>query len=577
MQGVLEGIGTIAGNFAQGYRQSRAQKTQESLQQQQAQYEHADRLFKMADMVQDPKMKDTLFSSATQILDSLESPTKTKSNPKGIGAMFGSMFGIGHQKPQVATPSAPAPAANPAEPTAPTGTPDSQTYGNLGEMFGSALQRQTPAPETSVGPQIPPVPQVDLSNAPTMKEAQSAVIPFRPPTLTSPAGTPVAPPVAAQPQLPAAPPAAVARHPQSGQPLNIPAPIDIQQQAMKATQSPQYGFRDPVRQKMAEQQYASQIMDTLLKVTDQHLAQNPQIRTLAAADNDPDFGPEFRQVMDAIGRYEAAGQIEKGTLENWQKQRFEDVRFGSEKYNPNPETHTIADAFGNRWMAGPDGKMVPAIPSAATKAEPAKTLEQAADAEWLKPEADRNMAVISSYFDKLSRTDRAKLSPTDQVQWDWLKANEAVPIQKKAETFQGLFHPVQPGSPIILNSRDPISNLTTPNLLNRGTGAVTPIPGAQLPGKTFNAEQYMTEYQGPAVLNAAGRPEAPPKVKVYDPDQLINSHASGDEAVSVDTLRRLIQDPTKFPPGGVDKIKKYIESIPPPYPTLGQKPATGKK
>jgi hypothetical protein len=265
--------------------------------------------------------------------------------------------------------------------------------------------------------------------------------------------------------------------------------------------------------------------------------------------------------------------VDPKVLSDFQKRVFQE----GEKYNPNAEPPTIADAFGNRFMKGPDGQFnVPATPTATVKKPEATTLKQAADAAFLVPKDQRtpqDLGTIESYFDEISRSDRAKLSPTERVQWDWLADPKikALPIAEQAKRFEDLFHPVQPGQPVIFNPVNPLTNRQEPSLLNKNNAGVTPIPGAQGPGKAFNAEQYMRPYQPPAVKNAAGRMETPPATKLYDPDQLINSHRAGDESVSVDTLRDLIKDPTKFPPGGAQKVEEYINNLKGPYPTLGQK------
>lgn len=568
---VLEGLGAIAGNFAEGYRQARAQKTQQSMQQQQLDYEHANRLFQMADQVQDPHMKDTLFSSATRILESLESPTKTKSNPKGIGAMFGSMFGIGHQKdtPAPSVSETPMGPAKPMESVAPGAvSPDSQTFGSFGNMFGAELNAKPTAEAAPVpqGPQLPKVPELDLSGVPPTRELIQSGMPFPKPSITDPRGTPVAAPPATGPAEVAPPPTA-ARHPQSGQPLNLPSPIDITKKAMEATQSPKYGFRDPVRQKMAEQQMASQVMDTLLKVTDQHLAQNPHIKTIAAADNDPDFGPEFRQVMDAIGRFEAAGQIEKGTLENWQKQRFDDVRFGAEKYNPDKNVQVERDPFGNPMQRDKDGNWT-RIPGVGEKTAPEKTLKELADAAFVKMPTQRTQSDINAIngFKEAFKSEQAsKGTPTDRVQDMWLddkRNTEGKTSDQISSAFQARFHPLQPVV-TSLPGVNPASGETEIFILNHTSGKMESTK-IKTPGPTFIPERYQVSgtMQVPTKVGNRTIMESVP-TKLFSADQLIAGNSSGD--VTLDTLTNLLNAGAQFSTEDAAKLRRYIASKANPY------------
>lgn len=585
---IIPNLGEIAAQFTNGYKSTQAQKQSQDLAAQQAQYEHAGRLFQMADQVQDPKMKDTLFSSATQIMDGLNKPQKK--DPKGIGAMLGSLFGIGHHAAPATDTAATDTAAVPAVPgSAPAAvSPGSQTFGSLGDSFGDALK--TTAPTETTGAQdasaLPAVPNVDMSGVPPAKELQSAGLPTHIPTISDPRGTPIAAPLTAQmpalqtvatetPAGTAPQPSTVgALHPDAGKPLSIPSPIDITQAAMKATQSPQFGFRDPVKQKMAEQQQASQVMDTLLKVTDQHLASNPNIKTLADADNDPNFGPEFRQVMDAIGRYEAAGQIEKGTLENWQKQRFADVRFGSEKYNPNAAEQIVEDAYGNRWKKGPDGSFSVRATPGDLKTEPGPKFDERVDLAFSKPSAARTPAdinMIAGYKEKFKTELAAKGTPTDRVQDAWLddpKNTTGKTSDKIAESFQNRFHPLPPVPASLTPGISPTTNRSEIFVVNHATGKAEST-GIRTAGQAFIPERYQKEV--PVMTPVPGRPDLPAfdsgqKNQVFSADKLIAAHSSGDQSVSLDTINDLLNSGAEFTPADKEKLKKYAASQVNPYP-----------
>ena len=118
------GIGEAASKFAEGYRLARAGKSEAAAKQRAEQEAQVDRLFKMADIVDDPAMKETLFGRATDLMDQLENPPKAKKKG-GIGQTIAELFKFG--TPDTSDPSKqPQPAAQqPFGP--PPVAPDSRT------------------------------------------------------------------------------------------------------------------------------------------------------------------------------------------------------------------------------------------------------------------------------------------------------------------------------------------------------------------------------------------------------------------------------------------------------------------
>lgn len=555
---LIEGLGSIAGNFAEGYRQARAQKNSESLAQEQRKHQRAVDLITMADHTDDPKMKDTLYSSATEILDSLEAGKPQKLNHKGVGSLFGKLFGIGHHVESPATPDDKPMAGPPSPPavgqgTAPTAvSPDSNTFGGLGGMFGQELQAKSAGPvmKPSVGPEIPQVPDVDLSRIPTQKDITGAVTPFAPPTLGSARGTPVAtptPPVS-QPQQ-AAPPA---QRQQAA--LRLPMAEDViahaKEEAAKQFPNPMHGYQRQDAMAKTAKQNAAEITRRMLDVTDQHLSTTPGVRTAIDASNNPEWGSDFRSVMDTIGSYEDRGLIAKGTLERWQEQRFQ-------KAAPWDPQATKQFADGSVYQVNPvSGKFD--IPIGAKKEEPKPTFDQEVDAAFSVPEKQRSTAqtnTIAGYLEKKAKGDRSTMSPSEQVEFDWLNnpAISGLPIATKAQRFQNLFHPLQP------------STATTPGVNpSNGKTVIYIRKGDKLepteigtPGPTFIPERYQRSVTVKVPTKIGNRTiENEEKRQVFSADALIAGHASGD--VTLDTLSNLLKSGAEMAPGDEQKVSDYI-------------------
>lgn len=499
----VAGLGSIASSFAQGYQQARGIKRQQEHQDREEQYGHVDRLFKMADMVQDPKMKETLFNSATSLMDQLDSPKPANKKP-GIGGTIAQLFGFGNKKPAAGMGPTnrtfdPAqldqPSALPAVPD--PVSPDSQTYGNLSQYFGQELNQQP----TSVTTGTPPMPQaksaLELSKQPTQAMA------------TQP--QPVARP-AAVPQVPGTP--------QSG--LGIPSATDITAEAMKATQSPSGMFRgEGYKEQLYARQRADSIAKALLGATDQHLAEHPEIKTLGQAYNDPQLGPEFREVMATIGDYESAGHLSKGYLENWQK-RFDDVRFGSDKYNPqatangyqiNPATQRYDIPIGDKKLEDQTGAIFKKDPSTWT------------------PE---DQAAVSGWQAQLEAKERANhpLSDEDRLKKDYIdELRQGITdghAGKAMKQYQSVVHPVQPpsmvfppGASTIQNGQKFFTGINPKNGATLTTGIAVPA--------NFDLDKVMRMEKNVQVPSKTfpGRTE-PTDMKVFDPTQVKRAFQSGE-------------------------------------------------
>lgn len=554
---IIDGIGAIAGNFAEGYRQARAQKNSESLAQEQRKHQRAIDLMTMADHTDDPKMKDTLFSSATEILDALEAGKPQKLNQKGVGSLFGKLFGIGHHTETPAPSQSNTPYGPPVPPGVGQGTapaavsPDSNTFGGLGGMFGQELQAKAgPMMKPAASPEIPAVPDIDLSGVPTQKEIANAATPFAPPTLTSPRGTPVTPPVpAGAPPQQDAPPAQ-----RQSQAIRPPMAEDViahaKVEAEKQFPNPMHTYQRRDAMAKTAKQNAAEITRRMLDVTDQHLASTPGVRTTIDASNNVEWGPDFRSVMATIGSYEDRGLIDKGTLARWEEQHFQKAA----PWDPQA-TKTFAD--GSVYQVNPvTGKFD--ILVGAKKEEPKPTFEQDVDAAFSVPEKQRTAQqanAIAGYLEKKAKGDRSTMSPSEQVEFDWLNnpAIAGLPIATKAQRFQNLFHPLQPST-----STTPGVNPTTgKTVIYVRKGDKMEPTEIGTPGPTFIPERYQRSVTFKVPTKIGNRTiENEERRQVFSADALIAGHASGD--VTLDTLSNLLKSGAEMAPGDEQKVSDYI-------------------
>ncbi len=513
----------------------------------------------MADRVDDPKMKDTLFASATQLLDSMESGKQPKKNPKGIGSIFGNLFGIGHhaETPAASDPAAAPAPAKPAEASAAAPeavAPGSQTFGGLGGMFGSELQAKPAVPpQASTAPQIPPVPNVDMSGVPPTKELQGAGAPFSPPTLSSARGTPISTPVGpmlapapgAAPQKPASPD--VAQFPLSDDILAH-AKDEAAKQFPEASQM--YQRAEAVKKLTA--QNAGEITRRLLAVTDQHLTQNGHIRTALDAAQDPQWGADFRAVMDAVGNYEDRGLIPKGTLERWHKVRFMD----GGPSNDEAKTVTLADGTVKGWDPGTRSYSITVGPA---KAAPIPTWDDNVNNAFSTPEAKRTPEqanLVAGYMAKKAAGDQASMSPTDLVESAWLKANENMPIAQKASKFQALFHPLQP----TISTLPGVDQKTGKTVIYIRKGDKLEPTEIATPGPTFIPERYQKQGTMKVQTKVGSRTiENEVPTKLYSAESLIAGHSAGD--VTLDTLTNLIKAGVDMSPEDKVKLSDYVNRL----------------
>lgn len=573
-----DSLGAIAQQFTQGFKSSKAQEHQQGMEDAQLAYDRAGRLFQMADQVQDPRMKDALFSSATQLVDSAGGPGSPakKSNPKSFGSILGGLFGIGHTAPPHPSVIGGAPGgtaggatASPT-PAAPSAAEGSNTFGSIGQQFGPEV-RQNAAPATDL-PEVPapmhekagaPGAILDNPNAPQNTPREMAMIMAGIP-LHEEGAAAQASPIAAQ--FPGgqggqgAPAAASAA-------LNFPSVVDIRRRAIADTASPQYGFRDQYKQSLAEQDHASTIARTLFSTMDAHLKENPAVTTLAAADKDPSFGAEFRQTMDAIAQYEEAGMLPKGTLENWQKQRFDDVRFGSDKYNPGLEAEraakTITHADGSIWRLNTKTGAFD-IPEGAAKTKeltPNETLQEAYNTDAVKRTASQVAAIRGdSEQIEAKRRANAPLSQDEIAKEEYYKAI-GTPGEKaahdKLKNYMDTAHPQPPPVPITMAGINPTTNRSEIMIINRITGKAEST-GIRTAGAPFIPERYQKEVvvQTPNKINPRIMDES--KDKVFNADALMAAHSSGDPSVSLDTLVDLLNSHANFDDRA--KLNAYVNS-----------------
>lgn len=337
--GALQSLGSIAGEFSKGFMQGRQMRDQQSLRDREEKSQHVDRLFRLSDQVQDPRMKETLLGQAMDLMNQLESG-KVQKQPKkpGIGSMLGNWLGFGKkQTPDAA--SGPSPfGPYPAEgaPTVPSPNPtelgpkrvseDSNTFGSLGTLF--APQKTEMQPEFGLkGNMFAPQ---TTETAPSHGQPLTSFV--KPPSTSAMAQ---APKMTNVPELPRPPQATGTTASAPGFAMSIPprqTPSDIVNQSRQANTTPRFGFYDPNQVSASARSQASEHMDELLGVMDAYLDHNPQINTFAQATADPNFGSSFRQAMDQVGQLEGSGLLEKDTLERWKQNRFVDARPAANRY-----------------------------------------------------------------------------------------------------------------------------------------------------------------------------------------------------------------------------------------------------
>lgn len=609
----LDSLGSIANQFKDGFRSSQVEGHRQSIEDAQLAYDRAGRLFQMADQVQDPRMKDALFSSATHLVDAASTPgaAAKKPNPKGFGSILGQLFGIGHVAPPhpsvIGEPAAAQPSPFAGSPIPPAG---SNTSGSIAQQFGPEVMQNpgADAPAVSALPDVPlpllekagaPGAIIDTPWSPKNTPREMAMIMAGIPLHEEGAPAAQVSPIAAQfpgGQTPAGPaPASSA--------LNFPSVVDIRRRAIADTASPQYGFRDQYKQSLAEQDHASTIARTLFSTMDAHLKENPAVTTLAAADKDPSFGSEFRQTMDAIAQYEDAGMLPKGTLENWQKQRFDDVRFGSDKFSPSAE----ADQYA-KTVETPDGKRMGFnpktnaydIPIGGSKPVPPNEFLQAAlNKDPAKRTPEESAAVENSYVNtpegrlrQVLGKDVKTWTPAERTLVDGEKARLAQiedsrksQVDKVKDAAISELLSGKPGEnvralkayePIIQPPPVPITGTgvgpTGQNgtyILDRGTNKVT-WTGITQPSSPFISERYMTDIpkmeprikaDGTPLKNIDGTPalEAKGRKSVYDVTKLIGAYQAHDPSISLDFLNSVLATNQELQPGDREKLSKFIE------------------
>lgn len=320
--GVAQSIGSIASEFSKGFMQGRIAKMQEHHTSLQEKQQHIENLAHLSDMHKNnPSMRETIDSQLEAAIHDMESHADGKNKPQkpgGAGGLFSTIrqfFTGGGPKPQAtARPESPvasaissssaAPAPGTAAVATPVGpapvSPNSRTFGSLGDMFGQATQ-------------TPPMSAAVTGGMPRMGRPENPALATPPdlPPVPSPTAT------AATPAQPAAAPG-VSR-------LQLPTPSQIHAQSLKSQQTPKYKYYDPALVSQQDKETASEALDEALGMAEAVLQRNPHIQTYAQAVSDPNIGPSFRQIMDYAQRLEGSGYIEKGYADAW-KTRFPDIR-----------------------------------------------------------------------------------------------------------------------------------------------------------------------------------------------------------------------------------------------------------
>lgn len=367
---------------------------------------------------------------------------------------------------------------------------------------------------------------------------------------------------------------------QGGSLSEPPSWTTIRRRAIDETKSPQYGFLDPKKQAQLEQQYAGDISDRILKRLDSHLATSPDVRTLAKASVDPELGPEFRKDMLTLQQYEAEGMIPKGTVETWQKNWFDDVRFGSEKFNPSLDAERNSKVVelgdGSHMQFNPKTSRYDIPVGSAKPLNPSEFLQSAQNTEESKRTPEQRAAVLNSLTSTPEGRLRAALgkpseswSPDERALVNGEKARLSQIEDSKKTNVEKLkddaitellsgrpgknvaalkaYEPIiqPPPAPTTFTGLNPVTNRSEVMILNRATGK-TESTGIRTAGAPFIPERYQKEVvvQTPSKINPRIMDES--KDKVFNADALMAAHSSGDPSVSLDTLVDLLNSHANF-------------------------------
>ena len=584
------GIGSIASQFAEGYRQARQQAFQQQMSQQDAMFRQAQGLMEASDHVPDPVMAQTMRSHAASIWQNMPPVPGQKGgkNQNTFGSLphaIGSFLGIGGSPSgQGGAPGTPAAATPPQLPTpplpssAPKLSDDSQTFGTPGGMapYASVLPPIPPPTQTTAGAELAagagspagaPSPVATPSATVSPVAAKPTPAPSAPAAVQTPVGPMVPPsatPAAAPSQIGAAPGSSIVNG-ADGQPIpmhppsddfNLPSSNQLVNHYLTATRSgtdpntgqpftAKYGTpqSDALAQRGAQME-AQMHAQAALDAVDQMTRQNPgRFSTLQQAEDDTEHGADIRHVMTTVGDYENAGLLPKGTLENWQKQRFADVRFGSEKYD------------AQRAFTPGSMKQVPGQPGKYEQI--GMTDAQKLDAAWGKgygtpndtTSPEEKQMIEGHLAQQKANALAGKPMTSDELAVADLRAKAAKEPNLSGPAHKALSAYTTANAPAIytLGTGVNAQGQTVHYVMNGRDGGLhdTNIPVA--PGGTFNVAEYMDNKEGDDGMFVKPDPTLP-GTKISTPGvnagKLIAGYLANNRGVGVNTLNYFINDPT---------------------------------
>ncbi len=569
---LIQNVGQAAKDFMAGFQQSSQEKKQQDIEDEQRTYQHINMLSQMLDRVNNPNEKDAIQNSILNLSHTLDAgPQKPKAG--GLREHLGTLFGFGSKPKDLPAPSqyqTPLGPTLPPVPTAPDAVAEnSNTYGNIGGMFGAELQQPAVTREKAGGPavptRLPDLPSALQFNTPAEQDSIMRGDPL--PSINQPRGvlpsTPgpevVPPPIAQQMPVPQ-------RDPQPAG-LSLPTAAHIIEEARQEA-SQRFGVGQQYQQQDLMGRLAKQKADAnarkLLDITEGHLRENGHLRTLVDASNDPTYGADFSHVMSTIAEYERRGLLDKGTLADWQKRTFQD----SKQFDPDPSVQTETRADGSVWhrVPGTTDWVQAGGPKSPAVLSPVEKLQEAWNAGDAGTPDQKAIVANDKAHIEAKRREANPLTQDEIAKEEYYKTigtPEEPAARAKLKSYMDVAHPPAPGQPIVFQGRDPITNQGTASFVSKdGTIKQINIPtrGVEF---TKTGLVKMVPVTIPSTIPGQPPINTGKNKEVMDVDAWIRAHQNGDGRVSLDGLKALRDNDEDMTEAERSKLTKYIDSLNP--------------